>query len=266
MNRIDQLFQRLRAENKKALAAFYTAGFPDAPGSLRLIFDALDAGADLIELGVPFSDPSADGPAIQAASQKALANGTTLPDVLQTARAIRARNATAPLILFTYFNPLFQHGLARVAREAKDAGVDAFLVVDLPFEESEEFAQFLRPEGLVLIPLVSPATSRRRAGEILKNAGGFVYYVSVKGVTGGTGGRDDFAEVGARVAEVRTVTSLPVLAGFGISTPEDAARMGRVADGIVVGSAFMRLAERYGGEELFARNATLVRGLKGAVA
>ncbi|MDF9826821.1 tryptophan synthase alpha chain [Ereboglobus sp. PH5-10] len=265
MNRFTKTFSRLRAENKKAFTAFFTVGNPDAETSLQLILKAIDAGADIIELGVPFSDPSADGPAIQASSQKALANGMTLAGALRIAREIRKKNATVPLVLFSYFNPLLQHGLERLATDAKAAGIDAMLVVDLPFEESGELTRFLRPRDIALIPLVSPATSNRRAKKILKDAQGFVYYVSVKGVTGVKNDRNDIGDIAAQVAALKEITPLPVLVGFGISTPDDAARIGQVADGIIVGSAFIRLTERHAGAALLEKTYSLARELKTAV-
>lgn len=264
MNRFTETFARLRAENKKAFTAFLTVGNPDAETSLRLIMKTIDAGADIIELGVPFSDPSADGPAIQASSQKALANGMTLAGALNIAREIRKKNTAVPLVLFSYFNPLLQYGLERLATDAKASGIDAMLVVDLPFEESGELTQFLHPQDIALIPLISPATSGTRAKKILQGAQGFVYYVSVKGVTGVKEKRNDTADIAAHVVELKAITPLPVLVGFGISTPRDAARIGQVSDGVIVGSAFAQLVEKHAGTELLEKTHTLARELKAA--
>lgn len=265
MNRFTDTFAKLRAENKKALATFFTAGNPDAETTRQLVLNALDSGADIIELGLPFSDPSADDSAIQTASQNALANGMTLDGTLLLAREIRAKNTTAPIVLFSYFNPLLQYGLERLAAAAKNIGIDAFLVIDLPHEESEEFAQFLRPHDIALIPLISPATSCRRAEKILKNAQGFVCYLSVKNVTTSETAQKDYAEIVEHVAGLRKITPLPILASFNISTRQDAAQIGQVADGIIVGSAFAQLIAKHKDTDLLNTCNTLVREFKNSL-
>jgi tryptophan synthase alpha chain len=233
MNRITSAF----SDGKKKLIAYLTAGDPSIEESPGLILEAARAGADLIELGVPWSDPSADGPVIQAAMERALAGGATLTKVLAVVRAVR-RESEVPIILFGYYNPLLQRGPERVAREAKEAGVDGFLVVDLPPEESDELDEPLAHHRLARVPLLAPTTSVERARDICARGGGFAYYVALTGVTGA--GHLDAAEVARRVAELRpSLGALPLAVGFGIKDAAGARAVAEVADGVVVGSALV---------------------------
>jgi tryptophan synthase alpha chain len=240
MTRIERTFKRLHQEGKKALVGFLMAGDPDIETSERHCRTVLDNGVDILELGVPFSDPTADGPVIQAAGQRALAAGATLAKVLGLARRLR-RDYEAPIVLFGYVNPLFSHGYARVCEEAAGAGVDALLVVDLPFEESGELREHLDRNGLDFITLVAPTTPEDRLRMILKEARGFVYYIMVKGVTGT---RSALAvDVEQHLARLKAVTRLPVVAGFGVGNGAQARDAARHAGGVVVGSALIKAAQ-----------------------
>ena len=239
MNSITQTFQRLRAEKRKALIGYLTAGDPDLRASERRIRAALDAGLDVLELGVPFSDPTADGPAIQAAGRRALASGATLKGILAMAARLRRAHGQ-PMILFSYANPLLQYGYARLCKDAARAGIDGFLVVDLPFEEAGELLEPMRREGLLFIQLIAPTTSPERARRLLARADGFVYYVLVKGITGVR--RRLPADARRHLRQLRTWTDLPIAAGFGISNGAQARLAARHADGVVVGSALVEAA------------------------
>lgn len=239
MNRIEQTFARRKAQNEATLVGFLMAGDPTPELSERDIRAALDNGVDVIELGIPFSDPTADGPVIQAAGQRALEAGMTLGRTIELAGRIR-KDYEAPIILFGYVNLFFRHGYEAVCREAAAAGVDGLLVVDLPFEESGELRQGLERQGLALIPLIAPTTPDARMGMVLKGAGGFVYYIMVKGVTGA---RASVAEdAGAQLQRLRRHTALPIAAGFGVSNGAQARAVAAHADGVVVGSALVKAA------------------------
>lgn len=259
MNRITRTFTRLSADAEKALIPFITAGDPDLATTQELISRLAAAGADIIELGIPFSDPMADGPTIQLASERSLAAGTTLSGILATVKA--ARNTTqVPIVLMGYYNPLLQYGLEAFARDARDAGVDGVLIVDLPPEEAKELHRCCRRSGIDLISLVTPTSDPERITRIAAAAGGYLYYVSVTGVTGA---RQSVAtNLLERVREVKGRTELPVVVGFGISTPEQAAAAAAGADGAVVGSALVKLFELYQGEELYRHAADFVAALK----
>lgn len=242
MNRIDTTFSTLAAQGRKALVGFLTAGDPDHDTSLAILRQACAAGLDVVELGVPFSDPTADGPVIQRASQRALKTGASLSRTIALAAELR-RDTTAPIVLFSYYNPIFKYGLARTAKEAAAAGVDGMLVVDLPPEEAGPLAAALGPYGIHLIRLAAPTTTPERLRKLATGAGGFLYLITRLGVTG-TGGLD-FEAVKRHAAEVRAAVPLPVCLGFGISSGEDAATLAPLADGIVVGSALVSLVERH---------------------
>lgn len=242
MGRIGRKFSELKKTGKKALIVYLTAGDPDLETTGELI-TALDAaGADILEIGVPFSDPTADGPTIQAASQRALKRGTTLPDILDLIGNIR-KMTEIPIVLFGYYNPIFYCGTEVFAKKAKAAGVDAVLVVDLPPEESGELRQYTDREGIDFISLIAPTTSSERIGKISKNAGGFLYYVSITGVTGTT--LPQVSDIKRDMERIRDKTRMPVVVGFGISTPQQAGEIAPYADGIVIGSAFVRLIEEH---------------------
>ena len=240
MNRIDTTFKKLAAENKKALVCFFSAGDPDHATSLEILTEACKAGLDIIELGVPFSDPTADGAVIQRASQRALKTGGSLSQSIVLARELRKTTET-PIVLFCYYNPIFKYGLERTAKEAKSAGVDGILVVDLPPEEAGPLAAALKDTGIHIIRLAAPTTTPDRLKMLVDGAGGFLYLITRLGVTG-TGGLD-YEAVKKHAAEVKSICPLPVCLGFGISSGEDAKILAPLADGIIVGSALVRLVE-----------------------
>jgi tryptophan synthase alpha chain len=237
MSRIAACFAKLRKANRAAFIPFVTAGDPDAETSLAILENLPEAGADLIELGVPFSDPMADGPAIQASSQRAISAGMNLAKVLELVRRFRSKDSTTPLVLMGYYNPIHAFGTARFAKEAALAGVDGLITVDLPPEEDEVLRAPAAAQGLDIVRLAAPTTDEHRLETILAHAGGFIYYVSVAGVTGTkTFTRDDVARA---IVRLRARTPLPCAVGFGIRTPEQAADIARIADGAVVGSAIV---------------------------
>ena len=238
MSRIAASFENLRNAGRAALMPYLTVGYPHLESALTLVPALVDAGADLIELGVPFSDPLADGATIQAASQRALANGVTLSLCLEQATTLRDRGIAVPLVLMGYYNPFFQMGLERFARRAASAGIDGVIVPDLPPEESDELLLALRSSGIDPIFLLAPTSDDRRVQIVAERTNGFVYLVSLTGVTGARSclstGLESF------IARVRPATGLPLAVGFGISTPVQAARVARLADGVIVGSALIR--------------------------
>ena len=244
MGRIEKTFAALKKKGEKALVAYITAGYPDLDTTRALIPILAKAGVDILEVGVPFSDPTADGPVIQAASQAALKNGTTLHRVLDLIAELRG-TMDIPLVLFSYYNPIFSMGSAAFARRAADAGVDGVLVVDLPAEESAELRRETDPAGIDFIPLVAPTTGGDRVRKVVKASSGFIYYISVTGVTGTRGPELD--ETRKNVGVIRSLTKLPVVVGFGVSTPEQARQIGSAADGVVVGSAIVKLIGEHSG-------------------
>lgn len=236
-SRIQACFERLRASGRRAFVPYVTAGDPDL-ATTAAVLDALAAnGADVIELGVPFSDPMADGPVIQAAMTRALAAGATFAGVLEVVRGFRARHPDTPVVLFGYLNPLYRQGLAAACARVADAGADGLLVVDLPPEEAAQLTVHAKAVGLDFIALFTPTSDDARVAAIAEHASGFAYYVSMGGVTGDT--LSDFTTVAARAARVREISGLPVCVGFGIRSGEDAARVGAFADGAVVGTALV---------------------------
>ena len=244
MTRIGSLFDNLKREGRKALIAYITAGDPSPERTPALVDALVRGGADLIELGVPFSDPIADGPVIQRARERALRAGTTLAGVLQIAREIRERSPV-PLLLFTYLNPVMRYGLKRLSEEAAGCGIDGCLLTDASVEEAQEYVEAMRSSGLDTVFLAAPTSTERRLKLVAKYSSGFVYLVSRTGVTGE---RDSLSQsVAPLVQAVRAVTKLPLAVGFGISKPEHVAELGRMVEGVVVGSAFMRLIERAAG-------------------
>lgn len=238
MNRIDATFADCRAKGRKALVLFVSAGDPSLDATEQLIREIVAAGTDVVEIGVPFSDPMADGPTIQEASQRALASGTTLRGILAMVKRLRASGITAPFVLFSYYNVLFRYGMKALAADAAAAGVDGMLVVDVPYEEMGEILPDLTANGLHLIRLVAPTTSDERARKILVDATGFVYTITVTGVTGA---RSELpAELSDLLVRMRQASPVPVVAGFGISSPEMAKLVAKEADGVVVGSALVK--------------------------
>ncbi|MFC0217457.1 tryptophan synthase subunit alpha [Pseudochelatococcus lubricantis] len=237
MSRIDRRFAALRAEGRAALVTYITAGDPDFDTSLAALRSLPEAGADVIELGMPFTDPMADGPAIQLAAQRALKGGQTLARTLALVRAFREGDADTPIILMGYYNPIYIYGVDRFLADAKEAGVDGFIVVDLPPEEDEELCLPALRAGLAFIRLATPTTDDARLPTVLANTRGFVYYVSITGVTGTA--VPDFEAVAAQVARIKRHTDLPVAVGFGVRSGAHAAAIARGADGVVVGSAIV---------------------------
>ena len=240
MSRIGERFARLRSEGKKAFVAFLTAGDPSLDRTLRAAHDLERGGADVLELGVPHSDPLADGPVIQRSSERALRRGTTLVHVLETVRAIR-RESELPLLLFGYFNPFLRHGLERLGEEAKAAGVDGVLVTDLPPEEASEWIGIARVHELDTVFLAAPTSPDERLRDVAAVSRGFVYAVSRTGITGERVSLSD--EARPLVARIKALTAEPVVLGFGIGTPEQFRAAADLADGVVVGSALVRFLE-----------------------
>lgn len=240
MSRIEETFSRLRARGEKALVGFITAGDPDLGRSLEIVRQMCRSGLDLLELGVPFSDPTADGPVIQRSSARAIAGGVNMESVIEMVRRIR-EFSSIPIVIFSYYNPILAYGAREFYRDATAAGADGTLVVDLPPEESDELTGEWG-QGLDFIRLVAPTTPPERMARIAANASGFIYLVSMTGITG-SGGLD--REEIARVAHDlrKNCHGLPICIGFGISTPDEAAKVSEFADGVVVGSAFERLIE-----------------------
>jgi tryptophan synthase alpha chain len=235
--RIDRRFASLQQQGRAALVTFLTAGDPDYATSLAILQSLPKAGADVIELGMPFTDPMADGPAIQAASLRALAAGQRMTKTLDMVRAFRATDDETPIVLMGYYNPIYVYGVDRFLADAKEAGVDGLIVVDLPPEEDEELCLPALRAGINFIRLATPTTDDRRLPAVLANASGFVYYVSVAGITGAAA--PNAQRVGEAVARIKRVTKLPVAVGFGVRTAQAAAEIARGADGVVVGSALI---------------------------
>jgi len=237
MSRIDATFAKLKAQGKSAFVSYIMAGDPDFNTSLELVKGLPDAGVDIIELGLPFTDPMADGPTIQLAAQRALAAGMTLAKTLKLASEFRKTNDTTPIVLMGYYNPIYAMGVEKFLKAAKAAGVDGLIIVDLPPEEDSELCIPAQAMGINFIRLATPTTDAKRLPKVLQNTSGFIYYVAINGITGS--GSADVAVVGAEVARIKQSTDLPVCIGFGITTPDAAAEMAAVADGAVVGSAIV---------------------------
>jgi len=263
MHRIEKTFAELRKRGEKALVAYITAGYPDLETTRQLVPALEKAGVDILEVGVPFSDPTADGPVIQAASQAALKKGATLTRILDLLGGLRGA-VGIPIVLFSYYNPIFSMGNESFARRASAAGVDGVLVVDLPAEEAGELRRHTDPAGIDFISLVAPTTGADRVRKIVRAATGFVYYISVTGVTGTRG--PEMEEARANVEAIRSLTKLPVVVGFGVTTAEQARQVGGMADGAVVGSAFVRLiGERAGNPGMAAAVGDYAASLKAAL-
>jgi tryptophan synthase alpha chain len=241
MTRIDATFARLNDEGRKAFVAYVMAGDPDYETALEVVKGLPGAGVDIIELGLPFTDPMADGPTIQLAGQRALEAGMTLDRTLEMARAFRAEDDVTPIVLMGYYNPIFSQGVETFLSKAKAAGIDGLIIVDLPPEEDSELCLPAQAAGLNFIRLATPTTDDKRLPTVLQNTSGFVYYVSITGITGAA--EAEAADVGPEVARIKASTDLPVIVGFGIKTPEAAQTVAQVADGAVVGSA---IVERIG--------------------
>jgi tryptophan synthase alpha chain len=241
-NRLEQCFDALRAQGRAGLVAFVTAGDPDHETGLSLLRGLPAAGVDIIELGMPFTDPVADGPAIQAANLRALRGGASMVRTLDLVREFRRDDNGTPLVLMGYFNPIYAYGIDKFINDADTAGVDGLIVVDLPPEEAEELEGPAHNHGLSVIRLATPTTGEERLGTVLNGASGFVYYVSIAGITGSA--TVDPGSVRKAVARIRKQTTLPIAVGFGIKTPEQAAEIAKVADAAVVGSAIIAKIEQ----------------------
>jgi tryptophan synthase alpha chain len=238
MTRIDTTFARLRASGKKAFVAYIMGGDPDVATALAVMKGMPDAGVDIIELGMPFTDPMADGPTIQLAGQRALEGGMTLEATLQMVRDFRAGDEVTPIVMMGYYNPIYSRGVDRFLAEATAAGIDGLIVVDLPPEEDSELCLPAQAAGLNFIRLATPTTDAKRLPKVLQNTSGFVYYVSVTGITGAAAAVA--TDVAPEVARIKAATDLPVIVGFGITTPDQAAAIAAIADGCVVGSAIVK--------------------------
>jgi tryptophan synthase alpha chain len=259
-SRLDATFAALRARRERALVAYFTAGDPSLAITRKLVVEAARRGADVIELGIPFSDPLADGPVIQRATQRALAAGVTLPRVLELVREMRGE-VSAPLVFLTYYNPILAFGLKAFCRTSVEAGIDGVIVADLPPEESGPLRAEAVAAGLDLIHLVAPTSTPERMRRIARASEGFVYMVSLTGVTGERAALAP--ELSQQLRALRAITTKPVCVGFGIGTPEQAALVGQLADGVIVGSAIVRLVEQHGASaELLARVGDFIAGLK----
>ncbi len=235
MNRFQKIFSR----GRKVAIGYASAGCPDTASSLEFMRGMIDGGADILEIGIPFSDPTADGPVIQRASQTALRNGFTIDRVFEITSALRSEHPELGLVLFSYYNPIYFMGAERFAERAKAAGADGALIVDVPFEERAEIEPALNARGLELIPLISPATGAERMARITAGCRSFVYYITVRGVTGTRKRLPE--DLKRNLDALRAVSPAPVAAGFGISTPETARAAAADADGIVIGSAFVKI-------------------------
>lgn len=245
--RLADRFAALKAEGRAGLVAFITAGDPDLETSVAVMNGLPDAGVDIIELGMPFTDPMADGPAIQAAGLRALASGMTLVGTLDMVRRFRSNDQSTPIVLMGYFNPIYSYGVDRFLTDALTAGVDGLIIVDLPPEEDDELCQPALSAGLPFIRLTTPTTDDDRLPAVMTNTSGFVYYVSITGITGaGSASSKDVADA---IGRLRRHTDLPIAVGFGIKTPEQAAEIARHADGVVVGSAIVDKIGKLGGQE-----------------
>jgi tryptophan synthase alpha chain len=265
MSRIERRFEALTSTNRKGLIPFVTAGDPVPEITVPLMHAMVEAGADLIELGVPFSDPMADGPVIQKANQRALAHDISLHDVLEMVAEFRKQDDSTPVLFMGYLNPIEAMGYSEFADAAKNAGVDGLLVVDMPPEEAGEFNELLYDHDIDPVYLLAPTTTKQRMEVISLEARGFVYYVSIRGVTGAA--NLDYDEIASSINEIRSHTSLPVGVGFGINSPERAVKIGQHADAVVIGSAIVSMMENFSGkpEDVIGPISTFIRDVREAL-
>ena len=263
MSRIAGVFERLRLHDHKALIPYITAGDPYPDATVDIMLALASNGADVIELGVPFSDPMADGPVIQKAAERALTHGIGMPQVLAYVRAFRSRNGGTPVVLMGYANPIERYGVDRFVADARDAGVDGVLVVDYPPEECEAFAGMLRDNGLDPVFLLAPTSTEARMREVGRIASGYVYYVSLKGVTGA--GHLDVAAVAEMIPRIRAHVSIPVGVGFGIRDPQTARAVAAVSDAVVIGSVLVQLMERESRENVAAAAGQFIATIRSAL-
>ena len=260
-SRIADTFARLKKQRKTALMPYHAAGFPTLELSRRIIVSLVEAGADMVEIGIPFSDPIADGPSVQGASQIALDQGTRLKDCIELVRHLRADGMTAPLLLMGYYNPILKYGVARYVADCAEAGVDGFIVPDLPTEESDTLRHECMIHGRDLIFMVAPTSTESRLASAARRGNGFMYCVSVTGVTGA---RENMsATLSEYIARIRSHTDLPLAIGFGISKPEHVTQVGEIADGAIVGAALINALNTVSNAEMPAKAAEFVRYLRG---
>lgn len=259
MSRIEKTFAAL---NRPALVTFIMGGDPDYDTSLEMLKTLPNAGADIIELGMPFTDPMADGPVIDLAGQRALKSGQDMHKTLQMVRDFRSDNTETPIVLMGYFNPILQYGIENFAKDAKDAGVDGLIIVDLPPEEADETLKSAKEKGLDIIRLLTPTTDEERLPKILNGASGFLYYVSITGVTGAASA--DLSKIKPHIDQIKSKTDLPIAIGFGIKTPEDVKQFSEISDAVVVGSALVKtIHETQSTHELNNQVQRLSKGLQG---
>lgn len=263
MSNIAATLNALKERDEKALITFITAGDPDLVTSEQIVHTLIESGVDLIELGFPFSDPMADGPIIQLASERALASGTTLRGVLEMVARVRL-HSNVPIVLMGYYNPIFCYGPEQFAQDAATAGVDGLLLVDLPPEEADELHPFLKDAGIDLITLLAPTTGEERSARLAEDGEGFLYYVSMTGVTGSQ--QVDAGAIAVAVNNLKEQSPVPVAVGFGVSTPEDAKAVAKIADAVVVGSALVKLIAKFSGSSsLLDEVRNFVRQLKASI-
>lgn len=263
MTRLETTFERLKAKGEKALIAYVMAGDPSLQDTEQLVLELERAGADVIELGVPFSDPIADGPVIQQAADRALRSGTSLRKILETVEKLRA-GTQVPIVLMAYYNTIHAYGIPRFCRAAVRAGVDGLIVPDMPADEAGPLKEPAAEAGLRLIFLLTPTSTAARRSYVARQSQGFVYYVSLTGITGAK--LSDMADVGRNVEKIRKVAAVPVAVGFGVATPEDAAKVAESADGVIVGSAIVKqIAAHQHDGRMAARVGEFVRSLKEAL-
>ena len=264
MSRIPETFARLRAAKQTGLVAYLTTGFPDLASSPALVRAMVDGGADIIELGVPFSDPLADGATVQRASHQALLNGVTMADVLAVCRTLRDQGVTAPIVAMSYYNPVLAYGVERFAADAAAAGLDGVIATDVPSEEAGPLRTAMRAHDLDVIFLLAPTSTEARIAKVAELASGFVYCVSVTGVTGARG--DLPSDLGQFIERVRAHTDLPIAVGFGVSRPEHVAAIGRLCDAAVIGSAIVDVIEQAPADEREARLRGYIESVTGRAA
>ncbi len=260
-NRIDTVLGRLRESGETALAPFVTIGFPDVPTSEELVRTVLESGGDMLELGVPFSDPLADGPTVQMTSYRALQNGVTVMECLASVRRLRASGVDAPLVFMGYYNPYLRYGPEKFLDDAADAGLDGMIVPDMPTEEAVQFGEMCESHGIHLIPLLAPTSSDERIEDACKAAGGFIYCVSLTGVTSAR--RTLSSATAGLVERIRQHTDLPILVGFGVSRAEHVEEIGTYADGAVVGSALLEAVDNAPPEGKVDAARNFIRALRG---
>ena len=264
MSRITTTFKKLRAEKKKALITYIMAGDPNIDTTETLITTIEKAGGDILELGVPFSDPMADGPTIQMASERSLKSGTTLKKVMALVKRGRKKGVSIPVIIMTYYNIIFQYGIDKFPQDAVSSGIDGVIIPDLPPEEASEFIKESKDAGLDIIFLLAPTSTEDRIKMITSVGAGFIYYVSMTGITGAR--LNNITDIKGKISEIRRHTGLPIAVGFGISTDEEAKRIAKWADGVIIGSALVKIIETNSGKQRLLPTVTkFIRSIKEAM-